>query len=86
MEKGCEEGVRAFREHYGVMDGGLDERAAHYLALMNDAKDVRPVFVWDNDYPLLLRRIPAPPAFVFHAWRCGNFAAALRRGRGNAKG
>ena len=65
MENGCEEGVRAFREHYGVMDGGLDERAAHYLALMNDAKDVRPIFVWDNDYPLLLRRIPAPPAFVF---------------------
>ena len=65
MEKGCEYGVRAFRKHYSVMAGSLEGRAAHYLALLNDAEDVRPVFVWNDDYPLLLRRIPAPPAFVF---------------------
>ena len=65
MEKGCEDGVRAFRKHYSVMDGSLEGRATHYLTLLNDAEDVRPVFVWDDVYPPLLRRIPAPPAFVF---------------------
>ncbi len=64
-EMGCATGVREFLQRHNLLEGTLEEVAARQRSNSHKVSGVRALFIGDEDYPPLLKRIPSAPAFVF---------------------